>query len=471
MPDLAVQNWFGDIVSHPRVVVEAKSAAGIARILKDPDKYPSPVRAVGSNHSTAPCGVADGGTMIKMRGMNRILELTDETVTVQAGAILIDVAHELKRRGLQFHVNTEIGNLSIGSAACAGTKDGSMPGEYGQVSSYCTRIKMVLPSGKILEVSDESDPELMKMLRSSYGTFGIVTEATFRIRPIQPMEVYHETFTVKDFAKRLPELWARGYSMMYYMFLFDELVTAEFRKYNPRAKGAPNEHVWAMRNYLWSEAGPRTCAQAEREIENKFIRYKVVDGFGALWRFKLENLIRSKNTIATDQIIRYPEVSDDSRYTFSLWAFPENTYAKILPEYTKWVKNYYKTKGYRTNMLHVGYRIMADQQSLLSYSYDGNVMTIDPVSTANPGWKPFLADFNEWCSSRGGKPLPNQTFGFTRAQAQTALGERLDTMAAKRVEFDPENRLLNRFFGELFGVGTQARPATARARTRAAHAR
>jgi FAD/FMN-containing dehydrogenase len=471
MPDLAVQNWFGDIVSHPRVVVEAKSAAGIARILKDPDKYPSPVRAVGSNHSTAPCGVADGGTMVRMRGMNRILELTDETVTVQAGAILIDVAHELKRRGLQFHVNTEIGNLSIGSAACAGTKDGSMPGEYGQVSSYCTRIKMVLPSGKILAVSDESDPELMKMLRSSYGTFGIVTEATFRIRPVQPMEVYHETFTVKDFAKRLPELWARGYSMMYYMFLFDELVTVEFRKYNPRAKGAPNEHVWAMRNYLWSEAGPRTCARAEREIENEFIRYKVVDGFGALWRFKLENLIRSKNTIATDQIIRYPEVSDDSRYTFSLWAFPENTYAKILPEYTKWVKNYYKTKGYRTNMLHVGYRIMADQQSLLSYSYDGNVMTIDPVSTANPGWKPFLADFNEWCSGRGGKPLPNQTFGFTRAQAQTALGERLDTMAAKRAEFDPENRLLNRFFREFFGVGTQAGPAPARARTRAAHGR
>ena len=148
--------------------------------------------------------------MIKMQGMNRILEISDETVTAEAGAILVDVAQELKKRGLQFYVNTEIGNLSIGSAACAGTKDGSMPGEFGQVSSYCTRMKMVLPSGKLLEASEESDPELMKMLRCSYGTFGIVTEATFRIRPIQPMEVFHETFTVKEFAKRLPELWARG---------------------------------------------------------------------------------------------------------------------------------------------------------------------------------------------------------------------------------------------------------------------
>ena len=454
MPELSVPNWFGDIVSHPTVVAKAKSARGVARILRDKVKYPSPVRAFGSNHSTAPCTSADGGTMIEMRGMNRILEITHTTVTAEGGAILVDVAQELKTRGLQFYVNTEIGNLSIGSAACAGTKDGSMPAEYGQVSSYCTRIKMVLPSGEILDANEESDPELMKMLRCSYGTFGIVTEATFSIRPIRPMEVFHETFTVKEFAKQLPQLWARGYSMMYYMFLFDELVTVEFRKYNPRAKGKPDERPWEVRNQLWSDIGPQTCFRIERDIENRSVRYKIIDGFGALWRFELEHVVKSKKTTATDQIIRYPEVSDDRRYTFSLWAFPEENYGKILQQYTKWVKKYDKTKGYRTNMLHVGYRIAEDQQSLLSYSHGGNVMTIDPVSTANPGWRQFLVDFNEWCSKRGGVPLPNQTFGFTRAQAKKALGTRLDAVAAKRAELDPENRLLNGFFRNLFGVET-----------------
>jgi len=48
------------------VVVEASSVDDIVKILKDPDHYPSPVRAVGSNHSTAPVGVAEGGTLIKM---------------------------------------------------------------------------------------------------------------------------------------------------------------------------------------------------------------------------------------------------------------------------------------------------------------------------------------------------------------------------------------------------------------------
>src|SRR5690242_16588419 len=114
MPDPEVTNWFGDIVSHPKVVVEARSVDDIVAVLKDSGRYPAPVRAVGSNHSTSPCGVAEGGTLIKMSAMNRVLNIGPDTVTVQAGAIYIDVAQELEKHGLQFHVNTEIGSLSIG---------------------------------------------------------------------------------------------------------------------------------------------------------------------------------------------------------------------------------------------------------------------------------------------------------------------------------------------------------------------
>jgi FAD/FMN-containing dehydrogenase len=444
----AVTNWFGDIVSHPKVIVEAASTDDLIAILKDPVKYPSPVRAVGSNHSTGRCTVADGGTVIKMSKMNRILAITGDTVTAEAGAIYIDIAHELEKRQLQFYVNTEIGSLSVGSASCAGTKDASLPGEYGQVSSYITNIKMVLPSGELLEVS-ESQPELLRKVRSSYGTFGIITEATFRIRPIQPMAVYHETFALEEFVQRLPELKARNESMMYYLFPFNNLITIEFRRYNPGASGEPNRIVWPLRNYMWATAGPRFCHQVEKDVSDPTIRYGVIDEFGALWRFKLTNLVHSDYTIATDQIIRYPAVSDDSRYTFSLWAFPEERYPAILPEYIQFCHDYYKQYGYRINMLNVGYRIAQDQQSLLSYSYDGNVMTIDPVSTANPGWKTFLEAYNDFCSNRGGIPLPNQTFGFTRAQAQKALGDRLKLFAETRRAYDPGNRLLNDYFQDL----------------------
>jgi hypothetical protein len=107
-------------------------------------------------------------------------------------------------------------------------------------------------------------------------------------------------------------------------------------------------------------------------------------------------------------------------------------------------------------MLYVGYRIAQDQNSLLSYSYDGNVMTMDPVSTGNPGWTAFLEAYNQFCSDNGGIPLFNQTFGATRVQAQKALGTRLQAFADARRTYDPHNRLLNSYFSELLAESQQA---------------
>ncbi|HTT60753.1 MAG TPA: FAD-binding oxidoreductase [Bryobacteraceae bacterium] len=448
MADLTIANWFGDLISHPQAVAEAASAVDVVNVLQNPARYPSPVRAVGSNHSPGACAVVTGGTILKMAAMNRILEITNDTVTAEAGALYIDVAKALEARNLQFYVNTEIGNLTVGSAACCGTKDSAMPGEFGQVGSYVTRIKMALPSGEFLEVT-EAQPELMQQVRSSYGTFGIVCEATFRVRPIEPMSVHHQTFRLADFVAGLPALKAGGESLMFYVFPFDDLVTVEFRKYNPGAKGDPNRAIWPLRNYLWAGAGPLVCANAERDIADKTVRYQVIDGFNAMWRWKLENLIQSENTIAADQIIRYPPVGGASRYTFSLWAFPEETYPATLKACFQFCQDYYRQNGYRINMLFVGYRVAKDQSSLLSYSYDGDVMTIDPVSTGNPGWNEFLVAYNAFCSDQGGIPLFNQTYGITRAQAQKALGDRLKTFAAARQVYDPKDRLLNDYFRDI----------------------
>ncbi|MGE5765142.1 MAG: FAD-binding oxidoreductase [Mycobacterium leprae] len=447
MSDLVVTNWFGDITSHPQVVVEANSVDDIVAVMQDSARYPSPVRAIGSNHSTTPCGVADGGTVIHMK-MNQVLSFGADTVTVEAGALYIDIAQELEDHGLQFYVNTEIGSLSAGSAACAGTKDASMPGEYGQVGSYVVGVKMVLPSGELLEVT-EDQPELLQKVRSSYGTFGIVYEVTFRVRPLLPMAVYHETFALRDFTSKLAELKARNESMMFYFFPFEDLVTVEFRRYNPGAKGEPNRHAWQLRNYLWGRVGPRLVHDAEQTVAIAAVRYGLIDGYAAIWRFNLEHIVRDDNTIPADQIIRYPTVSDESRYTFSLFAFPEDDYAEVLDQFFDFCRRHHEQSGYRPNLPAVGYRVAQDQQSLLSYSYDGTVMTIDPVSTGNPGWTTFLDAYNQFCSERGGIPLLNQTDRVTPAQVKKGLGDRLRVFEEARQEFDPRDRLLNDYFRGL----------------------
>ena len=328
-----------------------------------------------------------------------------------------------------------------------------MPGEFGQVGSYVSRVKLVLPSGDLLEVS-EDQPELVQLVRSSYGLLGVVYEATLKVRPLQALAVHHETYSLDDFIAKLPGLKKLGYSLMFYFFPYEDLVTVEFRRYNPDASGEPDGHVWPLRNYFWAVAGPRMAAQAEADISIPEIRYQVNQGLSALWRWKLEHLVKSDNTRPADQIIRYPSPADASRYTFSLWAFQEESYPEVLRQTFDFARKYSDGHSYRVNLLFVGYYVFQDQSSLLSYSYDGNVMTIDPVSTGNPGWEDFLDAYNQLSSDQGGLPLLNQTPRVTPAQVQKALGSRLQQFADARKQYDPNDRMLNDFFrGMLTAAG------------------
>ena len=49
-----------------------------------------------------------------------------------------------------------------------------------------------------------------------------------------------------------------------------------------------------------------------------------------------------------------------------------------------------ETTGFRCDLPAVGYRLVKDQNALLSYAHDADAMSIDPASTAGPGWDAFL---------------------------------------------------------------------------------
>jgi FAD/FMN-containing dehydrogenase len=449
MRNQQVRNWFGSITSSPSVVTEAYNVQDIMAIIQDTEKYPTPVRAVGSNHSTTPCGVADDGTVVVMRKMNRILNIGPDTVTAEAGALYIDVAKELQKHNLQFYVNVEIGNLTIGSAACGGTKDASMPGEFGQACSYASAIKMVTPSGETVEVTEE-DPELLQAVRASHGLFGIIYEATFKVKPLQPMAVHHKTYSLDEFDKELPALKTKGESIMMYIEPFVGTITVEFRRYRgDKDPSKSSSWQWKVRNLVWSTLAPYFSYKVTKYVPIKTIRYFLINAYNRLKNLVLVLGVRGENTVPTAQMIRYPEKATNSRYTFSIWAFPEEEYISNLRAYFEFCHEYYRATGYRPNLMNVGYRINKDTSSLFSYSFGGNVMTFDPVSTGDAGWEEFLVAYNDFCSRHGGSPLFNQTNSLTRSQVEKAFGGRRGIFEGYRSRFDPNERLLNQYFRKL----------------------
>ncbi len=453
---VAYANWYGDFPSRPQVVVRPTTVEEIVAIVKNPGKYPSPIRAIGSNHSTSACGVADGGTVIQMMGMNRIVEIGKDTVTAQAGALYIEVGQELEKRGMQFYVNIELGNLTVGSGVCCGTKDGSLPGHFGQVNAYATSMKIVTPSGELMEISEEKDPELMQAARSSYGLFGIVYEATIKIKPRQVMRVEHYTYSFEEFEKAYPELRKRQDAMTYFASPTLEKITVELTRLSDKPQEAVSRWGWKLRNSIWALYSPGWAAVCTKYIPITPLRNFLLNASQWMQLWALTKILHNRNVYAFDQMIRYGEVGGAGKYTFSLFGFPEEKFATVLREYAKFSHDYYKRTGFRVDVMDVGYRVGADTNSLLSYTYDGTKITIDPVVSTTTGWREYVAEYNEFCIRNGAQPLFNQSPFLTRDQVVKAFGARLEKFAELRRKLDPSNRLLTPYFAELLGESAGA---------------
>ena len=393
--------------------------------------------------------------MLDMTGMTRILEIGGDFVTAQAGALYIDVAEELARHDKQFHINTEIGNVTLGAVACAATKDSSLIGSshWGQVSSFVSSVKVVKPDGAVAIYTEAEHPAAMRLLRSSYGLLGVIVEVTLRTKPMTAVFAEHRDYSLAQFRAAVPSLIAQNYALMMYFYPFVNRVVVELRREVPGVKPTSSGRWW-LRNAFWRTLAPMFVAAIKRVSPGDPVEYALMRGFDRIARRGMCWFVGGRRTQPNAQIIRHQEKPGPYKFVFSMWSFDEARFFDILEAYFRFCHDYAARTGYRCDLPAVGYRLVEDRSALLSYAHDAPAISIDPVSTGGPGWDEFLKAFNAFSSAHDGHPLFNQTKHLTAAQVRKAYGTRWEEFARARRAWDPTNRLLSSYFADLLkGAG------------------
>ena len=447
-----ITNYDGGITTTPQQHVHPKSVAELQEILRDRQKYPSPVRAMGSNHSLTPCA-ASTGTVVSMDGFTKIVKIdtAKKTLTAQAGLQLVDAAAALRKKDLQFMLNIEIGNITLGSAACCQTKDALDGVELGQVNSYVTAIKWVSPSGELMEASESKNPDLLPYIRGSYGLAGIVYEVTFKLKPLEIISFSYDVHDVEDLKdstikKAISEnqsivLWTIG----------DDIVIQSRNK----AKKLKHEFLADAREFGWNFLAAYTGRGIRDRLGASGLG-KVKQNLGSGVELAFYRLLSAGGGFTLnppDKTVDYSKTKRSARYAFTFWAFPRAAFVKNLQDYVKWADAYYEQHGFRCNMPLGSYFIHKDRSSLLSYTWDGDIISLDPIHA--PGekeqqaWADFLKAFNEWAHERGGIPLLNQSPFVRKEHVISAYGDRWTQLADWLKTVDPNRRMVNEFFGEL----------------------
>jgi FAD binding domain len=447
-----IVNYDGSITTSPKQLIYPQTAEEIQSVLRDHARFPSPVRAMGSYHSLTPCASSDG-TIVNMSRMARVIDIgtANRTFTAQAGLQFIEASKALREHDLQFMTNIEIGNMTLGAAACCHTKDALDGIEFGQVSSYVTRIKWVTPSGDLAEASETGNPDLLHRVRSSHGLCGIIYEVTFRVKPIEALHFTYLPRPVDDLTqKEVDNLLDTSEGLICWTVGRTSVFQQRHRIDDAGILGAL---LAATRRKLWSYGEAHAAHFIDQFISDKRLRDATQQGLFDVTKFLYSSLhlLGGITLLAPDKTIDYRLTPACAKYAFTFWAFRRAEWLGTLRAYLDFADQHFKTTGFRCNMPLGAYHIRRDASSLLSYTHEQEIFSIDPIhaSTDDAAWHYFLQQFNQFAFQRNGIPLLNQSPFVERKHVEAAYGQRWPEFSKWVRSMDPGARMLNPFFAAL----------------------
>ena len=224
---------FGRIFTWvPRFVVEPASARDVAATVAFARKHRLPVSTRGAAHSVSQLAISEGGILLAMKSLNKILSVDKDalTVDVEGGVSWRDLVHHLERFDLVPRVLTNNLNVTVGGTiSIAGIGVASF--KHGTQGDNVAEMDVVTGAGDTVTCGPDRNSDLFWSTIAGLGQMGIITRARLALRRTQTM-----TRT--------------------YFLLYDNL-----RRFMDDARRAMGSGLW---DHLESWASP--CAQGTKPV-------------------------------------------------------------------------------------------------------------------------------------------------------------------------------------------------------------
>ena len=433
-------------VAGKLTLAQPRSADDISTILTDPKKYPSPLRPMGSGSAVTRCAQTATGTLIDMSLLDRVLSVDSDSVTVQAGIRLRDLAEYLAEENMELACGCADPNRTVGGAISSGTLGSGMPGDVSQLASSVCQITLINGLGRKVEITEKL-PDLLVVARMSYGLLGIVYSAKLRIRKVRSYTVRTSKFDFEDFGRIIPTLMQVQGAVRASLMPFRDRVYVELR-YPDELERKTSALPWKLRDWATNKALPTVVRSVNKLVPVKNIRDPIIDGFTEATHVLFNSRLATSGSNATEQTGRFKRLTVDPATVNCTWFFPVAKFQEVLTAYKKFCEGHYQNMGFRCDLPTELWRVDKDRDSLLSPSFNEAVFALHLRSAGKDGWDNYLLEFAEFAAHFQGVPTFNLTKGYKPGYASKVFGRRLQRFRDLRERLDPKDRLLNQFFAE-----------------------
>lgn len=202
-------NWVGNQSFQPAEIAEAPDEAAAIALIRSAVAQGRGVRVPGTGHSFTPIVETDGIllNLDRLRGMIEV-DRAARRVTAWSQTQIAAFGDPLWEHGLALANQGDIDTQAIAGAVATATH-GSGPA-FGSFSGALRGARIVTGTGDVLDVSAESDPDLLPALQTAIGMLGIMTRVTLQVAPAYALHERIEIMHMDEVLERYDELLA-GY--------------------------------------------------------------------------------------------------------------------------------------------------------------------------------------------------------------------------------------------------------------------
>jgi FAD/FMN-containing dehydrogenase len=174
--------------SSPRLLVEPRSPGDIAAAIRFARAEGLTVSTRGAGHSQSHLGLSDGGVLLAMASLDRVLAVDADRLTadVEGGVLWGTLLEKLRPLSLAPPVLTNNLNVTVGGTlSIAGIGVASF--RHGTQGDQVEELDVVTGQGETITCSPEREPELFYSVIAGLGQAGVITRARLRLRRVKPM--------------------------------------------------------------------------------------------------------------------------------------------------------------------------------------------------------------------------------------------------------------------------------------------
>ena len=267
---------------------------------------------------------------VNLGSLDKILEYGETTVRAQAGVTVGALARSLAERGQELPLTPEMGHMTLGAVAVT-----TLPRLYqtgtAQLSSLVKELKLITPQGKQMTVT-EANSDLLRVLCSSFGLLGVVHEVVLRVQPLTPVKIDYQAFNLKEFGARFAKIVLSPGALRLHISPFSDQIVVERRTLDETAS-INRSGIWQIRQSVMRNVLPAFGSTVGSVLAPPGVAGAVVSGMQRALRATLDRAARPVTLHAHEWVREFPKEAWKSRYTYTLWAFPQAEFPKLLGEY------------------------------------------------------------------------------------------------------------------------------------------